>query len=404
MKKVVILGSTGSIGENALKVVRALPSRLRVVGLSACRNTGRLLEQAREFEVDTVAVADPGAARSCSAEAGSGLRVLQGESGLEELAALDEADIVLCSVVGMAGLKPVLSALDRGRDVALATKEVLVAAGAIVARTCRRTGARLLPVDSEHSAVFQCLAGCAAREGGRSPADGGTMVAGQGARLGEVKRIILTASGGPFMSRPEVDLESVTPEQALAHPRWRMGSKVTVDSATLMNKGLEMMEAHWLFGVPLQNIDIMVHPESIVHSMVEFVDGTLMAQMSLPDMRFAIQYALTYPDRVEGNLPPLDLASTGALHFFKPDEERFPCLSLAREAAGRGGSLPAVLNAANEVAVGKFVGGELTFPGIWRVVARVTGEHRVIDEPDLEQIVGADAWARREAVHVAAAL
>jgi len=393
MKKVVILGSTGSIGESALKVAEALPSRLQIVGLSTNRNVRRLMEQAEHFGVATVGVADPEAARSCAAGAPAGMRVLAGESALESLAALDDADIVLCSVAGVSGLKPVLSAVNHGTDVALATKEVLVSAGAIVADACGRSGAKLLPVDSEHSAIFQCLAGRAAGE---------AAAPGPGEAGPEVKRIILTASGGPFTSRPEIDLETVTLEQALDHPRWSMGRKVTVDSATLMNKGLETMEAHWLFGVPFDKIDVLIHPESIVHSMVEFVDGNVMAQLSVPDMRFAIQYALTYPERVSGGLPGLDLAGAKALHFMEPDEARFPCLRLARCAARRGGSLPAALNAANEVAVQKFIEKELRFADIWRVVEYVVRKHQVIDEPTLAQVFEADAWARRAAEQAAA--
>jgi 1-deoxy-D-xylulose-5-phosphate reductoisomerase len=299
-----------------------------------------------------------------------------GEDGLAEISALDTADVVLCAVVGIAGLRPVMAAIRRGADVALATKEVLVAAGGMVTRACRRRGVRLLPVDSEHSAIFQCL---------------------QGEPPEHVRRIVLTASGGPFAFRTDVDFDRVGIEEVLNHPSWRMGRKVTVDSATMMNKGLEIAEAHWFFGTPVRDIDVVVHPESVVHSMVEFVDGGVRAQLSVPDMRFAIQYALTYPERSAGGLPRLDLAELGALHFHRPDTGRFPALSLARTAAERGGTMPAVLNAANEVAVGRFLDQEIAFSGIWRVVERVMAKHDVIDDPGLDDILEADAWARQAA-------
>lgn len=375
MKNVVILGSTGSIGESALRVVEALPGDLRVVGLAAERNAARVLAQARKFSVGTIALASRGTIDTAEAEA-AGIKVLRGHEGVAELAASEEADIVLCAVVGMAGLQPVMAALQRGTDVALATKEVLVAAGGHVMAAARRSGARIMPVDSEHSALFQCLEGKAPES---------------------VRRLVLTASGGPFAFRPEVDLEKVGVEEALAHPRWRMGKKVTVDSATLMNKGLETIEARWLFDVPFESIDVAIHPESIVHSMVEFIDGSMLAQMSMPDMRYAIQYALTFPRRIAGGLPSLDLARLGALHFHEPDEKRFPCLRLAREAGRAGGTLPAVLNAANEVAVQKFLAGRCTFAGIWHTVEQVLAGHTPVREPSLEEVVAADAWARRKA-------
>jgi 1-deoxy-D-xylulose-5-phosphate reductoisomerase len=380
----LVLGSTGSIGESALRVAEALPSRIRIVGLAVHRSYKRVLEQARQFQVSHIAVADPAAARLCAAEAPAGIHIHEGARGIDEVAALEEADIVLCALVGMAGLKPVMAALGKGKDVALATKEVLVAAGAMVTETAARHGGRILPVDSEHSAVFQCLEGR-----GQGP--------GVRCQVSEVKRILLTASGGPFALKPDIDFDKVTVSEALRHPRWNMGKKVTVDSATLMNKGLEIMEAHWLFGVPVEKIDVVVHPESIVHSMVEFVDGSVLAQLSLPDMRFAIQYALTYPERVDGHLPALDLATMGPLHFKEPDEKRFPCLRLAREAARAGGTMPAVLNAANEIAVQKFLDGKTTFSGVGRLVESVMAQHRIRTKPDLNDILEADAWARKVA-------
>jgi 1-deoxy-D-xylulose-5-phosphate reductoisomerase len=375
-KNIVILGSTGSIGESALRVVAAFPDRFRIVGLAAQTKVERLLEQARLFSVERVAVADHEAAQRATQLAPAGLTVLAGPESLEELAAQEIADTVLVAVVGMAGLSPVLAALRQGTDVALATKEVLVAAGQKVIAAGRASGARILPVDSEHSAIFQCLGG-------------------QGAD--RVRRLMLTASGGPFAHNPRLDLEKVTVAEALKHPRWNMGRKVTVDSATMMNKGLEIIEAHWLFGVPFDRIDVVVHPESIVHSMVEFQDGNVLAQLSVSDMRFAIQLALTWPERLDGGLPALDLARLGTLHFAAPDEARFPCLNLARAAARAGGTMPVILNAANEVAVQEFLNGKLSFPGIWRTVEQVMGRHTALADPDLPDILAVDRWARAEA-------
>ena len=384
MKRIVLLGSTGSIGESALHVASALPDRVRIVGLAVQRGYRRALEQAARFDVKHVAVLEAEAARRCAAEAPPGVRVHAGESGLEEVAALQAADLVLCAVVGLAGLKPVLAALRARHDVALATKEVLVAAGQVVTETAARQGCRILPVDSEHSAIFQCLTGRGGDPGAARSAD-------------DIRRLLLTASGGPFAFRPEVDLEAVTPATALDHPRWSMGRKVTIDSATMMNKGLEIMEAHWLFGVPVAQIEVLLHPESIVHSLVEFCDGSVLAQLSKPDMRFAIQYALTWPAHVPGGLPSLDLAAAGNLHFAKPDERRFPCLGLARRAAECGGTLPAALNAANEIAVQRFLDGRIRFPQIWGAVERVMDKHDGVRHPSLDDVLEADAWARRVA-------
>ncbi len=383
-KRLLLLGSTGSIGENALRVIAALPGRFQIVGLAANRHGERALEQARAFGVSSVALADPAAATAARQAAPAGVRVLEGEAGVVELVRTSGADLVLCAMVGMAGLRPVLAAVEAGMDVALATKEVLVAAGALVCATAARTGARLLPVDSEHSALFQCL---------------------QGARPASVRRLLLTASGGPFARRPELDLDHVSVKDALRHPRWNMGRKVTVDSATLMNKGLEIMEARWLFDVPLERIEVVIHPESLVHSLVEFVDGGVLAQLGPPDMRFAIQYALTWPERVDGGLPQLDLIAAGALHFHAPESERFPCLRLAREAAAGGGAQPAVLNAANEVAVDWFLEGRMPFGGIWRTVSAVLARTppSAAATPTLDELFETDAWARREARGFAAA-
>jgi 1-deoxy-D-xylulose-5-phosphate reductoisomerase len=393
MKSLVILGSTGSIGENALRVAAALPDQFRVVGLSARSRIDRLMAQARQFNVSRVAVADPAHVAEARALAGPGMRVLTGDEGVAELAADSEADTVVCGLVGMSGLNPVLAALGAGHDVALATKEVLVAAGEWVMAARARHGARILPVDSEHSALFQCLqspvhAVACVRDASASPSTFAET---------RVSRLLLTASGGPFASRPQVDFESVTLAEALAHPRWSMGRKVTIDSATMMNKGLEIMEAHWLFGVPVDRIDVVVHPESVVHSLVEFADGAVLAQLSPPDMRFAIQYALTWPERVASGLPRLDLSTLARLHFHAPDEGRFPCLRLARAAATAGGTCPAVLNAANEVAVDAFLEGRIVFAGIWRTVEQVLTRHAPSTINGLDDVMAADAWARRAA-------
>lgn len=384
MKRVVLLGSTGSIGRNTLRVAETLPSEVRVVGLAVLNGWEDLLEQAQRHKVTRVAVADGASARACSAAARRGMKVYAGPAGLEALVAETEAELVVCAVVGMAGLQPVLAAVRWGRDVALATKEVLVAAGEPVTAAARGKGVRILPIDSEHSAILQCL-------GGRMPEG-----CANGASA-DVRRLVLTASGGPFAFRPEIDFDRVSVREALRHPRWNMGRKVTIDSATLMNKGLEVLEAHWLFGVAIENIDVVLHPESIVHSLVEFVDGSMVAQLSPPDMRLAIQYALTFPARVDGGLPRLDLADVGRLHFHAPDDSRFPCLRLAREAGRQGGTMPAAMNAANEVAVQKFLDGAVPFSGIWRIVEAVMQRHIREDAPDLEAIVAADAWARRVA-------
>lgn len=380
-KRLVILGSTGSIGKNVLDVVSRLPDRFEVTGLSARRNADELLRQAARFGVRTVALSDAQAADAAARMAPAGVRVLRGPEGVEALAAGGEADMVLSAIVGLAGLRPALAAIESGRTLALATKEALVAAGELVMKACERKAVRLLPVDSEHSAIFQCLNG--------RPAAG-------------VKKIILTASGGPFACRPDVDFAAVNAAQALEHPRWSMGPKVTIDSATMMNKGLELIEAHWLFGLPMDRLEVLLHPESVVHSLVEFEDGALVAQLSVSDMRFAIQFALTWPERVSSGLPSLDLAALGTLRFSQPDERRFPALALARRAAAAGGVMPAVMNAANETAVERFLDGRLDFPGIWRVVEEVMASRAAAPASDLAAILEADAAARRAADEIIA--
>jgi 1-deoxy-D-xylulose-5-phosphate reductoisomerase len=396
MKSIVILGSTGSIGENALRIVEALPHEFHVVGLATRTKITRLIEQALQFNVRVVAVEDEAFAREAETLARPhGIRVLAGPQGLETLAAWPETDCVVCSVVGLAALKPVLSAMEAGHDVALATKEVLVSAGDLVMRKRAENRVRILPIDSEHSALFQCLqsmtrnVACVRLEGdGQAPAEE------------QIQKLVLTASGGPFANLPEIDFERVTPDAALKHPRWSMGPKITIDSATMMNKGLEILEARWLFDVPVSHVDVVVHPESIVHSLVTFVDGATVAQMSVPDMRFAIQYALTWPERLAVDMPKLDLTQIGQLTFQKTDVNRFPCLRLIREAIVAGGTMPAVMNAANEVAVNAFLEGRISFAGIWRTLEAVMAKHDVRDGSDLETILEVDAWARRQVKEV----
>jgi len=364
VKNVVVLGATGSIGTQTLDVVRRLPDRLRVVGLSAYHNEALLREQAREFDVAVDAL-----------EWGE-------RADLARLAALPGADTVVVSVAGAVGTGATLAALGAGKDVALATKEVLVAAGEIVTRAARAGGGRLLPIDSEHSAIFQCL---------------------QGQRPEHVARLWLTASGGPFREWPADRMARATIADALHHPTWPdMGRKITVDSATLMNKALEMIEARWLFDVPVARVGVVVHPQSVVHSLVEMRDGSLLAQIGLPDMRVPIEYALLYPERADMGIPRFDLlASRAPLTFAAPDEDRFPALGLARRAAQAGGSLPAVLNAANEAAVGLFLDGAVSFPAITELTARAMDAHRVVEAPTLAQIQAGDAWARAFALRTA---
>jgi 1-deoxy-D-xylulose-5-phosphate reductoisomerase len=385
MKRIIILGSTGSIGENTLRVVDALPGEFEVVGLAAHRNVSRVLEQAAAHGVRRVAIADPDAA--VGVEVPAGVELLVGMDGVCELAA-DEADIVVCAIVGMAGLRPVLSAAACGTDIAIATKEVLVAAGELVTALCRSTGSRLLPVDSEHSAMFQCL---------QARGDVGDPTARETIEpkvVDEIDSLILTASGGPFWSRTDLDFETVGVGDALNHPNWSMGQKVTIDSATLMNKGLEVMEAHWLYGVPYDRIRVVIHPESIVHSMVAFTDGNVLAQLSPPDMRYAIQFALTWPRRMPSGLAAYDPVAAGPLTFAEPDLARFPCLSAALDAGRAGGSAPAVANAANEVAVARFLAGKISFAAIPRCVRGVLDAHDRLAEPTLSDIFEVDQWAR----------
>lgn len=376
MKNVVLLGSTGSIGTSTIKVVEDLPDRLRLVGLAAGTNAAALAQQALRFQPEMVSIHEPQAAAELRASLPSPMEVCSGREGLIRLATLPSADIVLIAIVGTAGLEPALAAIRAGKDVAVASKEILVMAGEIVMSEARRHGVRVMAVDSEHSAIFQCL-------DGKSP--------------DFVRALWLTASGGPFRSTPWSEFPGITVERALQHPSWNMGRKITIDSATLFNKGLEMIEARWLFDVEMSRVKVVVHPQSVVHSMVEFVDGSILAQLSTPDMCLPIQYALTYPERVSNQRVQTDLAAIRCLNFEPPDEQKFPSLALARRAGEVGGTLPAVLNAANEVAVAAFCEGRLRFDQIPELVARTMNEHAVVQGPSLEAILQADAWARDRA-------
>lgn len=375
MKNVVLLGSTGSIGTSTIKVAEDLPDRVRLVGLAAGNNAELLHAQTLKHRPEVISITDPAKAQQLKGVLG-GTEVLSGQDGLLKLATLPGADIVLIAIVGTAGLQPALAAIRAGKDIAVASKEILVMAGEIVMSEARKYGVRVLAVDSEHSAIFQCL-------DGKDPAS--------------VRRLWLTASGGPFRRTPKAEFASITVERALKHPSWVMGRKITIDSATLFNKGLEMIEARWLFDIEMGRVGVVVHPQSIVHSMVEFVDGSMLAQMSTPDMCLPIQYALTYPERAASGRVQTNLAGLGTLTFEEPDPDRFPALTLARRAGEIGGTLPAVLNAANEVAVEAFVNHRIGFVQISDTVRRTMDRHEVIPHASLDQILEADAWARREA-------
>jgi 1-deoxy-D-xylulose-5-phosphate reductoisomerase len=379
-KRLIVLGSTGSIGTQTLDVVRAYPERFQVVGLAAGSNTDLLTRQIAEFRprlVHSQARLDPDLAA----------RYRFQQVSMEEMAGDPEADFVLVATAGRAGFRPTVAALRAGHHVGLANKEILVMAGEIMAREAAAHGAVILPVDSEHNALWQCL---------RGEAPAGASVTATGAA---VKRLILTCSGGALRDYPLAAMSTVTPEQALAHPNWVMGKKITIDCATLINKGLEVIEAHWLFALPYEQIDVLIHRESVIHSLVEFVDGSLKAQLGPPDMRIPIQYALTYPERLANDsVSPFDLAQIGALHFSAPDHTRFPGIALAREAGRRGGTYPAVLAAADEVAVDLFLRGLIGFPGIARLIEAALAAHDPVRNPTLEDIAAADAWVHARAM------
>lgn len=378
MKQIAILGSTGSIGCNTLRVIEAFKGEFGVAALGAGSNVELLAEQVEQFRPRVVSVSDEASADQFRHELKKrGVidppKIVIGVDGLSEVATVDGAEILIGAVVGALGLLPTYRALELGRRVALANKETLVVAGELMTKAAEKSGAELLPVDSEHNALHQCL---------------------RGEKRHELKRLVLTASGGPFRNASREEIEQATPAQALKHPTWRMGAKITIDSATLMNKGLEVIEARWLFDCSADEIDIVVHPQSVVHSMIELIDGSILAQLGVTDMRHAIQYALTYPDRRPTELPPLDLATLSKLEFFPPDTEKFPCINLAYNALRAGGTMPAVLNAANEVAVAAFLDEKIKFGDIPKLIGLVCEAHTVQAASSLDAVLNADKWSR----------
>ncbi len=383
VKRISILGSTGSIGRNALDVVASLGREVEVVGLAAGHNVDLLARQARSYRATVVGVSDERQARALEPLATEGVEVHAGDDAASAVAAAPAADLVLVAVAGFAGLAPTLAALKAGKDVALANKESLVAGGPLVRRAQREAGVRIFPVDSEHAALAQCLDVCSGDD---------------------VRRLILTASGGPFLGKSREEVANATPEEAVAHPVWDMGAKISVDSATLMNKGLEVIEAYWLFDMPWDRIDVLIHPQSVVHSLVEMADGSFVAQLAAADMRLPIQYALTYPERRAARFPAaaLELAAIGRLDFARPDPEQFPCFGLALAAGRAGGAKPAVMNAADEVAVEKFLAGEIPFGALSEVIEAALADAPGGDVNDYDDVARADRWARRRAEEAAA--
>ncbi|MCS1408714.1 MAG: 1-deoxy-D-xylulose 5-phosphate reductoisomerase [Verrucomicrobia subdivision 3 bacterium] len=381
MKNIVLLGSTGSIGTSTIKVAEDLPDHIRLIGLAAGKNVDDLSAQAHTLKPQLISISDDSLRASLADKAPEDVRVTSGTKGLIELATLPDADIVLIAIVGIAGLEPALATIRAGKDIAVASKEILVMAGEIVMREAKEHGVRVLAVDSEHSAILQCL--------DTKPET-------------SVRSLWLTASGGPFRQRPKEEFADIQLSQALKHPSWDMGQKITIDSATLFNKGLEMIEARWLFDIEIPRVKVIVHPQSVIHSMVEFIDGSIIAQLSTPDMCLPIQYALTYPKRVGSNRVLTDLARIASLTFEEPDTEKFPSLNLAREAGLTGGTLPAVLNAANEVAVDAFCRGAISFPRIAETVAQTMAAHQTKTSPSLQDILEADRWTRSAAAEIVA--
>lgn len=378
MKTLALLGATGSIGRNTLKIVAKFPDRFKIKTLSAKYNVELLADQIKRFHPDLVAVYDGSTAKKLESllPPSNSVEIMYGAEGYRAAAAWDGVDMTVSAMVGAAGLEPTLAAVVAGKDIAIANKETLVMAGALVTAAVGQRGVRLLPIDSEHSAVFQCL---------------------QGYRRQDLDKILLTASGGPFLNMPAEAFDHITPEQALKHPNWEMGAKITIDSATLMNKGLEIIEAKWLFDVSTERIEVIIHPQSIIHSMVAYCDGSILAQMGIPDMQEAIGYALSYPERIPLKQPLPDLAGLGKLTFQHPDVTKFPCLQIAFDACQEGGTMPAVMNAANEVAVEAFLSRKIPFTGIPRVIDDTMNMHRLIQVPDLQSVLDADAWARKKA-------
>mgnify|MGYP003335278941 CR=1 FL=1 len=384
MKTIIILGSTGSIGTNTLDIVQRFPDEFRVAGLTAGNNIDKLEEQIRAFAPRVVAVSQEAAAVTLRQRcAGLPVEVLSGEAGIAQVASLPEAELVISAIVGAAGLVPTLTAIRSGKHIALANKEPMVMAGKLMQEEAHKHGVRIFPVDSEHSAIFQSL---------------------EGHRLQDVRRLILTASGGALWTVAKDELQHVTPERALKHPNWKMGSKITIDSATLMNKGLEVVEARWLFDIPETRIEVMVHRESIIHSLVEYEDRSMIAQLGLPDMRTPISYAMRYPERLPLDLPSLDLTEIGTLSFCKPDHDRFPCLNLGYESLRTGGTMPATMNAANEIAVDAFLNGGIRFTEIAEVIRQTMDAHAPKTVATLEDALEADRWAREKAESLVHAL
>jgi 1-deoxy-D-xylulose-5-phosphate reductoisomerase len=377
MKRITILGSTGSIGCSALDVIGKNPGRFQVVALAAGKNVGLLKKQIEKFKPKVVAVSTKETALKLrdSLTNKDKVKIFYNKEGLQEVASLPSADIVISAISGSAGLMPTLAAIEAGKDVALANKETMVMAGEIVTKRAIKKMVKIIPVDSEHSAIFQCL---------------------EGHKRENLKRIILTASGGPFLNFTKNELKHVSLRQTLRHPNWKMGKKVTIDSASMMNKGLEVIEAKWFFNLDINCIDVLIHPQSVVHSMIEFIDGAFLAQMGIPNMKVPIAYALTYPERIVNDLPSLNLEKTGNLEFHNPDVKKFPCLSLAYAAGRCGGTAPVVLNAADEVAVSAFMEKKIGFIDLPKIVETVLGLHNSINNPSLDDILQADLWARRE--------
>jgi 1-deoxy-D-xylulose-5-phosphate reductoisomerase len=373
-RNIAILGSTGSIGRNSLEVIKNLGGQFRVTYLTANKNIDLLQKQIVEFRPRGVVVLDECNASVLAKAVGDSVEVLKGEEGLLEIVRRDDVDLVISSLVGFAGLRPTIEAIKHRKNVSLANKETLVAAGEIIMKLVEEYGVQLIPIDSEHSAILQCLAG---------------------EDRSRIAKLILTASGGPFLNRPQHELDDVTVEEALNHPNWKMGNKITIDSATLMNKGLEVIEAHWLFGLPAEKIEVLIHPQSIIHSMVEFIDGSLKAQLGLPDMKIPIQYALTYPHRSSLNGGRVNFAKLATMSFFEPDRSKFKCLQLACDALSLGGTAPAAMNAANEVAVEAFLSRKIKFGQIPAIIERSLSSHKVTHNPDLDDILEADRATRQ---------
>jgi 1-deoxy-D-xylulose-5-phosphate reductoisomerase len=376
MKRIVVLGSTGSVGQNTLKVIASLGEKFRVVGLSAYSNVPTLLRQVKQFKPKWICLVDELCAKRAKARLPSSCKLLSGRGGLQDLIQESNADSVVLAVSGAEALMPLFKAVAMKKTVILANKEALVIAGSIIMPLAARYGVRILPVDSEQSAIWQCL---------------------EGREKKQLRRVYLTASGGPFKNYNSEQLKGISISDVLRHPRWNMGKRITVDSATLMNKGLEIIEAMWLFDLDLSQIKVVIHPEAVIHSMVEFIDGVILAQLSITDMRIPIQYALTYPQRLANTLKPVNFFKLRKLNFQKPDLRRFPCLRLAIEAAGEGGSLPCVLNAADEMAVNAFLNKRIKFTDIPTIIAKVLNRHRKIADPCLQEILAVDDWARAEA-------